>query len=287
MLMPPAFKQKLKQKKVNHSNVNFEVKLNKEGWIVPGSKANIGLKKAPIRNLRENLPLSISELRSIPASLPSELNGKGMVKPSHSPLSQPFPLRERGGKGGMAHPYGSNPKSNKKQSRYRITELDTRRYHLMKLANINLIKIYPLKFEKLCEVLNSIFNKPVELDLIRLHYPYNDSNILVRLLAIMINKLKVRRITRRLFNKAVVKSIKKVNNNDQVNIIPAFLSGITIKVAGRLMKYKVIPRKTVRFVRRGSSSIGKVNFSDISRYTNKNKRGSFSITINSGQNFFN
>ena len=120
-----------------------------------------------------------------------------------------------------------------------------------------------------------------------MHYPYKDSNILVRLLAFMINKLKVRRITRRLFNKAVIKSIKKINNKDQVNIIPAFLSGMTIKVAGRLMKYKVIPRKTVRFVRKGSSSIGKVNFSDVSRYTAKNKRGSFTITIKSGHNFFN
>ena len=179
------------------------------------------------------------------------------------------------------------PVSQKQQSWYKIREMFTKRYHLMKLANINLIKLYPLKFEKLCEVLNSIFNKPVELDLIRLHYPYHDSNILVRLLAFMINKMKLRRITRRLFNKAVVKSIKKINNKDQVNIIPAFISGITIKVAGRLMKYKVIPRKTVKIVRRGSSSMGKVNFSDVSRYTNKNKRGSFTITIKSGHNFFN
>ena len=52
------------------------------------------------------------------------------------------------------------------------------------------------------------------------------------------------------------------------------------------MRYRVVPRKTVKSFIRGSSSIGKVNFSDISRYTNKNKRGSFSITINSGQNFF-
>ena len=174
-----------------------------------------------------------------------------------------------------------------KRNRYKIEELYTKRYHLMKLANINLVKIYPLKFEKLCEVLNSIFNKPVELDLIRLHYPYNDSNILVRLIAFMINKMQLRRITRRLFNKAVIKSIKKINNKDQVNIIPAFLSGMTIKVAGRLMKYRVIPRKTVKFIQRGSSSIGKINYSDVSRYTNKNKRGSFSITIKSGHNFFN
>jgi hypothetical protein len=166
-----------------------------------------------------------------------------------------------------------------KRNRYKIGELYTKRHHLMKLANINLIKIYPLKFEKLCEVLNSIFNKPVELDLIRLHYPYNDSNILVRLFAFMINKMQLRRITRRLFNKAVVKSIKKINNKDQVNIIPAFLSGMTIKVAGRLMKYRVVPRKTVKFIQRGSSSIGKINYSDVSRYTNKNKRGSYSVKV--------
>jgi hypothetical protein len=174
-----------------------------------------------------------------------------------------------------------------KRNRYIIGELYTKRNQLMKLANINLIKIYPLKFEKLCEVLNSIFNKPVELDLIRLHYPYNDSNILVRLIAFMINKVQLRRITRRLFNKAVIKSIKKINNKDKVNIIPAFLSGMTIKVAGRLMKYRVVPRKTVKLIQRGSSSIGKINYSDVSRYTNKNKRGSFSITIKSGQNFIN
>jgi hypothetical protein len=116
----------------------------------------------------------------------------------------------------------------------------------------------------LCEVLNKFFKKPVELDLIRLQYPYNDSNILVRLLAFMINKIKLRKITRKLFKNAVLKSIKKINNKDEVKILPAFLSGMTIKVAGRLMKYKVIPRKTVKIIRRGSSSVGKINYSDIS-----------------------
>jgi len=163
---------------------------------------------------------------------------------------------------------------------------DKKKIQLIKLANFNIINVYPLKFEKLCEVLNKFFKKPVELDLIRLQYPYNDSNILVKLLSFMINKLKIRRITRKLFRKAVLKSIKKINNKDQVKILPAFLTGITLKVAGRLMKYKVIPRKTVKIVRRGSSSVGKINYLDISRYTNKNKRGAFSITIKSGQNFF-
>ena len=119
-----------------------------------------------------------------------------------------------------------------------------------------------------------------------MHYPYNDTNILVRLLAFMINKIKIRRITRKLFRNAVIKSIKKNYNKDKTNIIPAFLSGLTIKVAGRLMRYKVIPRKTVKIVRRGSSSIWKVNYTDISRNTNKNRRDAFTIFIKSRQNFF-
>jgi hypothetical protein len=205
-----------------------------------------------------------------------------VLKKTRSSTLRVLPSHKRGRVGGNA------TQTNKKKGYdSEIKELYTKRHHLMKLANINLIKIYPIKFEILCEVLNSIFNKPVELDLIRLHYPYNDSNILVRLLAVMINKIKLRRITRRLFRKTVIKSIKKINNKDQVKIIPAFLSGMTIKIAGRLMKYRVIPRKTVKIVQRGSSSIGKINYSDVSRYTNKNKRGSFSITIKSGHNFFN
>nr|UEX92912.1 hypothetical protein [Marasmius tenuissimus] len=162
-----------------------------------------------------------------------------------------------------------------------------KKQQLVKLDRINLINLYPLKFKKLCEILNNFFKKPVEFDLIRLHYPYKDSNILVRLLAFMINKIKIRRITRKLFKNAVIKSIK--NNykiKDKTNIIPAFLTGLTIKVAGRLMKYKVIPRKTVRIIRRGSSSIGKINYNNFAKYTNKNRRGAFTISIKSGQNFF-
>ena len=130
----------------------------------------------------------------------------------------------------------------------------------------------------MCEVLNSIFNKPVELDLIRLHYPYNDSQILVNLLGIMINKIKLRIIIRRLFEKAIIKNINKINTKN--NIIPSFLSGISIKVAGRLLTQKVVPKQTINITRRGSLSKGKINFLDTARFTNKNKRGAYSFTVN-------
>ena len=161
------------------------------------------------------------------------------------------------------------------------------RIKLRKLSNVVITKIFKLKFKYLCDILSHLFRKPVQLDLIRLHYPYNDSNILVNLLGIMINKIKLRIIFRKLYEKAVIKSFDKFTGNKNNKLVPAFLSGVNIKVAGRLLTHRVIPRKTVKFIRRGATATGKINFSDVARYTNKNKRGTFSITVSSGQNFFN
>jgi hypothetical protein len=103
----------------------------------------------------------------------------------------------------------------------------------------------------------------------------------------MINKIKLRIIIRKLFEKAVIKNLNKITGKTKLNIIPAFLSGINIRVAGRLLTHRVIPRQTLKITRRGASARGKINYSDVARYTNKNKRGAFSITVSSGQNFFN
>jgi hypothetical protein len=62
---------------------------------------------------------------------------------------------------------------------------------------------------------------------------------------------------------------------------------MNIKVAGRLMRYKVVPKRTVQKVQKGTSAFGKVNYTDFARYTSKNRRGAFSITISTGQNFIN
>jgi len=178
-------------------------------------------------------------------------------------------------------------KIKKQYRKFRQVNLDVR-VKLRKLSNFSLIKVFTNKFKILCKILSHLLKKPVELNLIRLHYPYYDNNILVNLLAIMINKIKLRILTRKLFKKAVIKNLNKnrvkLNNNN--NIIPAFLSGLKIRVAGRLLTQRVIPRKSVKTIQRGALARGKINYSDVARYTNKNKRGSYSITISSGQNLF-
>src|SRR6266550_1726135 len=164
------------------------------------------------------------------------------------------------------------------------------RVKLRKLYLYNITKIFPNKFQNLCEILSNLFKKSIEFNLIRLHYPYNDSNILANLLAIFINRIKLRIIAKRLFGKAVIKyktnNKSSSNNVNKLKIIPAFLSGINIKVAGRLLNNNKVPRKTVKTVRRGAVSKGKINYLDVARSSNKNKRGAYSITVSSGQKFF-
>lgn len=182
-----------------------------------------------------------------------------------------------------------NPYSKNKRKLRKFVKGKTlkQKKQFLKLDKITLNNIYPLKFKKLIERLNKFFKKSIEFNLIRLHYPYKDSNILAKLITFMINKIKIRRITRKIFKEIIIKSIKKkFNVRNKTNIIPAFLSGINIKIAGRLMKYKIIPKKTVKIYKKGSSSKGKINYKNFSRNTTKNKRGTFSISIKAAHNFF-
>ena len=52
------------------------------------------------------------------------------------------------------------------------------------------------------------------------------------------------------------------------------------------MTQPVKPRKTVKQIIRGASASGKINYLNFARLTKKNKRGSFSITISAGHNYF-
>jgi hypothetical protein len=158
---------------------------------------------------------------------------------------------------------------------------------LKKTSVRSLIELYPNKFKNICNVLNKFLKKNIELNLIRLHYPYENSNIFANLLALLVNRIKFRRITRKFFKFAVIKKLKNIVSDKTDKNISAYLTGMNIKVAGRLMRYKVVPKRTVQKVQKGTSAFGKVNYTDFARYTSKNRRGAFSITISTGQNFIN
>ena len=60
---------------------------------------------------------------------------------------------------------------------------------------------------------------------------------------------------------------------------PSYLSGMNVKLAGRLMTQSMRPRFTVQSFQEGSLARVKVHFIEKSRFTGKNKRGAFSFTI--------
>jgi hypothetical protein len=138
-----------------------------------------------------------------------------------------------------------------------------------------------LKLKIISQILARYFKKSVEFELIKLNNPYYNSNILVKLLGLIINKTKLRKIKNNIFRGA-----KTINSNTYLNNInsniPSYLAGIKIKVAGRLLTQRVIPRKTVKIINKGALARGKVIYLDSSRFTNKNKRGAFSITVFTG-----
>jgi hypothetical protein len=60
------------------------------------------------------------------------------------------------------------------------------------------------------------------------------------------------------------------------------ISGISLKIGGRLMTQRLVPKQTIKIIRKGALTRGKIKYLDKSRYTNKNRRGAFSLTLSIG-----
>jgi Mitochondrial ribosomal protein (VAR1) len=133
------------------------------------------------------------------------------------------------------------------------------------------------KLEKLVNLLSKLFNKSVELELIRIYSPQNESNILANLIGILSNFIKFRYIHMKLFKVSKTKIFKKRFSN---NKIPSFLSGIYLKLAGRVLTQKLQRRVKSKVIQKGS--LTRTGLINLNRFSNKNKRGVFSITIKTG-----
>lgn len=142
------------------------------------------------------------------------------------------------------------------------------------------------KLQLLSLQLSKYYKKPVELELDRLYYPYFDSNILANMIGLISNMIKFRIIIRKLFSVAKLKNPIKFVKKSRSSLIPSFLSGIKIRLAGRLLTQRVIPRLTVKTIQKGTLARGKSNFVNSARFTNKNRRGVYSITVTMGHVFF-
>lgn len=135
------------------------------------------------------------------------------------------------------------------------------------------------KLENLVKLLSKLFNKSVELELIRIYSPQNESNILANLIGILSNFIKFRYIHMKLFKVSKTKIFKKRFSNKK---IPSFLSGIYLKLAGRVLTQKIKRRVKSKIIQKGSLARANTDLINTKTFANKNKRGVFSITIKTG-----
>nr|YP_009693775.1 ribosomal protein S3 [Inonotus obliquus]BBN21301.1 ribosomal protein S3 [Inonotus obliquus] len=162
--------------------------------------------------------------------------------------------------------------------------------------NNNITTIYSDKFTYLCDYLAKLFNTEVELELVRLYRPYQDSNILVQYLNSLSYNRKFIRIVSRLFKKIKIfkrKNFIKVSSlqeHKNINALytkilnepvayPSGISGINIKLAGRPFKERIIPRFTVKRAHRGNFDRLNVKMIERSMFTDKTKKGAFNFTV--------
>jgi hypothetical protein len=194
------------------------------------------------------------------------------------------------------------------------------------LTQLSYFTFFKLYLEKVSFVLGKILGKKVEFDIIKLHFPYHDSNILAQILGINAYKYNFTRMVKRLIflsafknpskdiwyikgkkderfesknfpflfnsgsylpalftveglNTQILKkisSLKLVGDKGNYN---SFLSGLNIRLGGRLITQSIRPRFTIQNMQEGSLARVKVDFVDKSRFTGKNKRGAYSFTV--------
>ena len=152
-----------------------------------------------------------------------------------------------------------------------------------KFLNINLEKL-----EGLSTKLSKFFKKPIKLDLTQIYSISNNSQILAHILGKL--GLKRKNSFTRIIGRFLKHQSKKIffrKNQNQISRFSTILTGVNIKLGGRLMRGKIVPRRTVKKIQYGSLARSKSNYVTTARLTQKNKRGSFSFTVSIGHKFIN
>ena len=159
-----------------------------------------------------------------------------------------------------------------------------RKKHFKSNLQSKFLILHYYKLENLVKLLSKLFNKSVELELIRIYSPQNESNILANLIGTLSNFIKFRYIHMKLFKVSKTRIFKKRFSN---NKIPSFLSGIYLKLAGRVLTQRIKRRVKSKIIQKGSLARANTDLINTNRFVNKNRRGVFSITVKTGHIIWN
>ena len=156
-----------------------------------------------------------------------------------------------------------------------------------KLKDQDFLSSNYLKLKALSSRLSNYFGKPINLELTRVFSMSHNSQIF----AYIIGKLAKPR--RRTFNSIIGRFYRHQTSKIPLNksylrhpIYTSVITGLHIKLGGRLARGKIIPRRTVKLMQYGNLSRFNSNYLTNARSTQKNKRGSFSMTVSIAHKFF-
>lgn len=155
--------------------------------------------------------------------------------------------------------------------------------------------IFNDKFLYISDYLAKLFNADIEFELVRLYQPYQDSNILVQYLNNQSYNSKFIRLTSRLFKRINIykknffnlPSFQENNVGNYLNTtllnedvsFPSGISGVNIKLAGRPINERIVPRFTVKRAQRGNFNRFNTKMIEKSMFTDKSRKGAFNFTV--------
>ena len=173
--------------------------------------------------------------------------------------------------------YNSNNDNNN------LSDSDRRKFNKNKNnLHFNFLEIYKTNITYIVRELSKLFNSEVELQLIQLKKPFHNSDILSNYLNLESFNYKFVQLVNRLLKKIKLPTSFRFLKNRYRIKTSSIISGVNIRLGGRTFRQKIIPRRTVQQIQRGSLANDKVDLVEKSLSTGKTKRGSYSFSVRLG-----
>ena len=145
--------------------------------------------------------------------------------------------------------------------------------------HFNFLEIYKTNISNVVNELSKLFNSDVELHLVQLKKPFHNSDILSKYLNLKSFNFKFVQLINKLLKQIKLPTSFRFLKNRFSIKTSSIVSGVNIRLGGRTFRQKIIPRRTVQQIQRGSLSNDKVDFIEKSLSTGKTKRGAYSFSV--------
>jgi hypothetical protein len=134
------------------------------------------------------------------------------------------------------------------------------------------------------ELLSDLFRVPVQVEAVRLHHPHLDAHVLARYISMNSAHITFSKILEQLWATNVISQpvpTEEENKGLLVKrvIVPTYLTGVKVKLSGRLDNERSTPRQSVQEAQVGTFSSKAVHHTDRASYTSKNNKGSFTVKV--------